>query len=403
VPVGARVPHPSTLEKITSRCGQAAVDQLNEALLNKAAAKKLLKLEKVRADTTVVPANVKYPSDAGLLAKGVSRLAVLTRRLKAMGLAARTKTRDRRRSMNARAHGIGSWLRRRTEEAKEEVLAITAEMAAIAEAALADATKVAASSARGIRRRGKAAPARAKAALAELDDIAATLQKVIAQTNERLAGGMPDGAERVVSFHDKDARPIRKGRLGVPVEFGFKAQVLDNLDGVVLDYEVMKGNPADAPLLVPAVRRIKALFGKAPRAVTAGRGYGEASVDAELAGMGVKKVVIPRKGKPSAPRKKTEAAPGFRKLVKWRTGSEGRIASLKRGYGWSRSLMNGTAGTSTWCGWGIFASNAIKIAHLAATAANPVPPSPKRRPGPQPRAPGSSGQGPLVPTPLLAA
>ena len=231
---------------------------------------------------------------------------------------------------------------------------------------------------RGIRRRGQAAPSRAKATLAELDDIATTLRKVIAQTNERLAGGMPDGAERVVSFHDKDARPIRKGRLGVPVEFGFKAQVLDNRDGVVLDYEVMKGNPADAPLLVPAVRRIKALFGQAPRAVTADRGYGEARVDAELTAVGVKKVAIPRKGKPSASRKKAEAAPGFRKLVKWRTGSEGRIASLKRGYGWSRSLMDGTAGTSTWCGWGIFASNATKIAHLAATAANPLPPSPKR-------------------------
>jgi IS5 family transposase len=35
VPLGAAVPHPSTLEKITSRCGEEAIAGLNEALLKK--------------------------------------------------------------------------------------------------------------------------------------------------------------------------------------------------------------------------------------------------------------------------------------------------------------------------------------------------------------------------------
>lgn len=403
VPIGAAVPDPSTLEKITSRCGEAAIRELNNALLKKANAQKLIKLDKVRADTTVVPANVRYPTDSGLLARGVARLAVLTKRLKEMGLAARTGARDRRRSMNSRAHEIGAWLRRRSDEAKEEVLAITGEMAKIAEAALADAAKVAANSARGIRRRGEAVPKRAKATLAELKDVAATLERVLAQTRQRLGGQVPDGAERVVSFHDKDARPIRKGRLGVPVEFGEKAQVCDNSDGVVVDYEAFLGNPADAPLLAPAFRRIKALFAKVPRLATADRGYGEAKVEAELTEIGVKRVVIPRKGKPSAARRKVESARGFRGAVKWRTGSEGRIASLKRSFGWGRSLMDGTAGTSTWCGWGVLASNAIKIAHLAAereASPTPEPTKPaeeRRRSGPPP------GKPPPTPAPILAA
>lgn len=41
------------------------------------------------------------------------------------------------------------------------------------------------------------------------------------------------------------ARPIAKGRLGRPVEFGYKGQVLDNDDGVVLDHNVEEGNPPD--------------------------------------------------------------------------------------------------------------------------------------------------------------
>lgn len=85
----------------------------------------------------------------------------------------------------------------------------------------------------------------------------------------------PDGATRRVSLHDPDARPIAKGRLGKPVEFGHKAQVADNEDGVVLDYTVEAGNPADPPQLQPAVERIKDRTGRLPRTVTADRGYGE--------------------------------------------------------------------------------------------------------------------------------
>jgi IS5 family transposase len=33
IPLGAKVPHPSTLEKITTRCGPATIEALNEALL----------------------------------------------------------------------------------------------------------------------------------------------------------------------------------------------------------------------------------------------------------------------------------------------------------------------------------------------------------------------------------
>ena len=47
-------------------------------------------------------------------------------------------------------------------------------------------------------------------------------QRVVAQTRRRLNGAMPESASRRVSFHDVDARPIRKGRLGRPVEFGYK-------------------------------------------------------------------------------------------------------------------------------------------------------------------------------------
>jgi IS5 family transposase len=81
-----------------------------------------------------------------------------------------------------------------------------------------------------------------------LGELAVTIERtatVVAQARTRLAGQVPDGATRLVSLHDPDARPIRKGRIDRPVEFGYKAQVADNDDGIILDYAVEYGAAPD--------------------------------------------------------------------------------------------------------------------------------------------------------------
>jgi hypothetical protein len=95
VPLGERMPHPTTLMKTTTRCGEETIAALNEALLAKAVAAHVVKSDKVRADTTVVEANVAYPTDSGLMAKGVARMAGMVKALHGIGLATRTKARDR--------------------------------------------------------------------------------------------------------------------------------------------------------------------------------------------------------------------------------------------------------------------------------------------------------------------
>jgi len=173
-----------------------------------------------------------------------------------------------------------------------------------------------------------------------LDELSSTLEltgKLLAQTRVRLAGNTPDSSSRVVSLNDPDARPIRKGRLGKPVEFGYKAQVADNADGVILDHTVEQGAPPDGPMLAPAIERITRRAGRPPRAVTTDRGYGDTSVESDPHELGVKTVVIPRRAKPGVSRREFEHRRAFRKMVKWRTGSEGRISNLKRDYGWNRT------------------------------------------------------------------
>jgi IS5 family transposase len=201
-------------------------------------------------------------------------------------------------------------------------------------------------------------------AVGDLTELLDATRRIVDQTRQRLAGTMPDGATRQVSLHDPDARPIRKGRLGKPVEFGHKAQVCDNEDGIVLDHDVQPGNPADGPRLAPSVERVIKRTGRKPRTVTADRGYGEACIDDDLHGPGVRHVVIPRKGRPSKARQAQERQRTFRRHVKWRTGCEGRISHLKRNYRWDRTMIDTTEGARIWTGHGVLAHNLAKISAL---------------------------------------
>ena len=368
--IDGRVPHPTTLMKITTRCGSEVIEQLNEALLAKAAETRLLRTGKVRADTTVVPANVARPTDSGLLAGAISAMNRQIQRIKAAGAAPRTRWRDRTRAAGRRARAINSKLRLRQTQTREETQAvvhrITGELADLAVRAARDAAPVLRNARRALRTATGRRDGRLRRAV---DELAATLQHtatVITQTRSRLAGVMPDSATRLVSLHDCDARPIRRGRLGHPTEFGYKAQIVDNADGVIVDHTVEQGNPSDAGQLGPAIERITRRTGRPPRTVTADRGYGEARVATALHGLGVRTVVIPRKGQPGPARRAVEHRPAFRRLVKWRTGCEGRIAGLKRRSGWDRTLLDGLTGARIWCGHGVFAHNLTKISALAA-------------------------------------
>jgi transposase, IS5 family len=367
------VPAPSTLSKITTRCGENAVLGLNEALLARADAAKLVKTGKVRADTTVVSANVEYPTDSGLLAHTVTLIGKLVARIRAAGGATRTVFRDATDTAATMVHAIGAKLKLRTAEGKQEaqatVLRLTGELADLAQQAINDASAVLDNARRTLRRVAGRQGGRLHRAINELSTMVIRRSRVVAQGRRRVAGERIESATRLVSLHDPDARPIVKGRLGKPVEFGYKAQVVDNEDGLVLDYDVKTGNPADAEQLAPAIRRIAKRLGRVPAQATADRGYGEAAVDRELEQLGVQTVVIPRKGQPDKARQAVEHSPGFRELVKWRTGSEGRISHLKRRYGWDRSLADGRDRTTTWCGYGILAHNLVKVARLEATKA----------------------------------
>ena len=109
-------------------------------------------------------------------------------------------------------------LRRRSGVAMAEVDRLTGEVAAIARHTLRQVQVVARNARSGLARRP--GDGRLGRLIGELQETIAATERLLAQTDQRLAGNrvIPD---RLVSLSDPDARPIRKGKPGRPTEFGY--------------------------------------------------------------------------------------------------------------------------------------------------------------------------------------
>src|SRR5262249_23253035 len=371
IPLDGKVPHPTTLMKLTARCGEEAVAGLNEALWAKAAGAKLLRTARVRADTTVIGANVAYPTDSGAVGQGGGQAGAHgAAGAGPAGGATGTAIADRRRAAARRVRAIAAKLRTRAKLGREESTAaiarVTGELADLAEKTAAEAAavlrngrralpKALSGRARGRLRRGRGGPGgRGGGGAAPRGP------------GPGPPGGRPPAAATGrASGQARAAGRTRKARIDRRVEFGYKAQVAGNDGGIILDYSVELGAAPDGPPLAPAVERVSRRAGRPPAAVTADRGYGQPSVERDLHELGVRTVAIPRQATTSAARKAIEHSRSFHRLVKWRTGSEGRISYLKRGYGWDRTRLDGKQGAAIWCGHGVFAHNLVKIGALA--------------------------------------
>jgi transposase, IS5 family len=354
IPLDRPVPHPTTLVKLVRRAGPEVIEQVNAALVAKLAQGKLLRARKLRVDTTVVEADIDYPTDADLLEQAVRKLGGLVRRIKGRGAASRTRFRDRGRAAGRRMKQLARTLRRRTGVAMAEVDRLTGEVARLARQTVREVEVVARNARRTLARRP--GDGRLGRLVGELDETIIHTGRLLAQTDQRLAGNRVI-ADRLVSLADPDARPIRKGKPRHPTQFGYTLLLAEDERGFIADHQLQQGNPPDAPQLVPAVQRVVAVTGRAPGTVVGDRGFGTAANDQAVAALGVKRVGLQRTGTPGTARLALERTRAFRRLRNWRVGIEARISHLKRGFGLRRTRLRRLGGARTWVGLGIFAYN----------------------------------------------
>jgi IS5 family transposase len=125
ISLGERVPHESTVRKLTRRLGGAVVDELTRLVISKARRECHFQARSARIDSTVIEADVRYPSDAALSLAGARTLARQARMLRALIGQDAGHVRDRSRALGRRLRAISRTMRRRTGESKAQVLALT--------------------------------------------------------------------------------------------------------------------------------------------------------------------------------------------------------------------------------------------------------------------------------------
>jgi transposase, IS5 family len=354
--LAGRVPDESTVRKLTRRVGTEMVNEITRALITGACREKRFRARAVRIDSTVIEADVRYPTDAGLASHGVRALAREARKVGALLKEKTVRVRDRSRVMGRTLRAISRTIRRRTGQAKSEVLTLTARTGRLLEESIKQTRKLAAVA--RARARGRGAKAKLAAA-GRLQELADHCEKVAKQIKQRVAG--EPITDRLISLSDPDARPIRKGKLGKPNEFGYIAQICEVTEntkrgarGLILPAASAPGNPTENTLLPVTIAELTRLE-ISPREVALDGGFQSGPTSESLAELAPERVFISGRQQPGS--KRTQ-----RRLQRYRTGAEGRISHLKRSYGLHRSHLKGHEGQRTWTGWGILAYNLDTLA-----------------------------------------
>jgi transposase, IS5 family len=347
-------PHESTVRKLTRRLGPALVAELTRAVIAKAARETRFRARALRCDSTVVEADVRWPSDAGLALDGARALAREGRRAAALAGKDARRVRDRSRAIAGRLRLIGRTLARRSGARRAEVLRLTGEAGELLARSVREARSLAAETRRRARGRGARAKLAASATLTELADRA---EKVARQISRRLAG--EPIADRLVSLADPDARPIRKGKSGKPVEFGYVFQLAEltantrrGARGFILPPKTLVGSPNETELLPATAAELRGA-GIVPREVALDGGFEPTTTNPLLPPRA--EVFIAGRQAPTSPRTR-------RRLARYRVGCEGRISHLKRSYGLARTRLRGHPGAETWVGWSVLAYNLDTLA-----------------------------------------
>jgi IS5 family transposase len=350
-----RVPDESTIRKLVRRLGPEVIEQITRAVIAGATSgERRFVTRAVRIDSTVVEADVRYPADLGLAADATKLLA-----REAAAIGDRTgddapRVRDRSRAVGQRLRKLNRTLAARTGQGKPTALRLTGEAGRLVARSVREARRVA----EHLRQRARGRGAQAKLAAAErLDEAADVADKVARQIRQRLVGEKI--TDRLVSIADPDARPIRKGKLRAPTEFGYVVQLAEVCEntrrgarGLIVPAATAIGSPNEPDLLPATAAELDRLRLK-PRELALDGGFFPIGVAEQLPEP--ERVFIA--GRQSAGSRRTN-----RRLARFRVGIEGRISHLKRRYGLKRSRLKGHRGARTWTAWAILAYNLDTLA-----------------------------------------
>jgi IS5 family transposase len=355
------VPKHDAFNRAFNRLTPETLRAINDAVVHAAVALGLEDGRKLRVDTTVVETDIHHPTDNRLLWDSVRVLTRLVRRLHDLLPTGVGPFTNRTRAARRRMHEIE---RMTAKQRHTQQLPTYRALIGLAEQVVQNARAVVA------RTQGRGGDILTRVAVTAIQqEIARHCElgdRVIGQTRRRvLHGEQVPTEDKVYSIFETHTDLIKRGKVLKPVEFGHKVFLAESGGGLITQYRVLTGNPADQLHVAPSLERHTEGFGHAPHLYSSDRGFfNDANLDA-CQEAGVRLACIPQAGgKRSVDREAFEKSPAFKKGQRFRAGIEGRISVLFRGRGMKRALVEGRDRFELLVGAAVLANNLLVIADL---------------------------------------
>jgi IS5 family transposase len=163
---------------------------------------------------------------------------------------------------------------------------------------------------------------------------------------KEIKGEKVPNEEKIYSIYEQHTDIIVKGSR--EVKFGHKVDLCSGKSNLVLNCQVLRGNPSDKELFAPAVDAIIDNYEQVPRDCTTGGGYASLANQDHAKEKGITNIVFNKvvgSLQNIAGSKNMET-----RLKKWRSGIEAIISNIKRGFNLARC---------TWKGWEHFVAKVL--------------------------------------------
>ena len=339
----------------------ATTAKIHARVVGRARTERVAVGRKLRTDTTVAESNIHYPTDSTLLADGVRVLGRAVKRIAAQCAAGAVAAVDHGRAVTHRVLEIHRAAKSFADTGREKLQDSYCKLLGITRSVVRQAEKITADL-----RAGKLAitgsSRRVLCEAMKLDHFLPLVAQVMLQTKARVFAGDRHAENKIVSLFEEHTQVIRKGKVHKPTEFGRLVRIDQVENGVVSNYSVAQGNPADATQWEPALSGHQERFDRAPELATADRGFYSAANERTAQELGVKRVALPARGKLSPVRKALQKQRWFRRALRWRGQIEPGIATLKHRFGMVRAFYKGDQGFQRWVGWSVITNNLVAIA-----------------------------------------
>ena len=320
---------------------------INEQLAHYAVKRREMDVSQIRADTTVIEANIHYPTDSSLL---WDSYRVLSRLLRAVRTEAPALCPHRFHDKKAKKdlvyvhRSVRSNVKARQRAWKRRFRRLHDRVCRLERIAASLLKPLAASDNFVLRGLG-----------AELKHYLPLVRK-ICRTAERatLKGETVPARDRIFSLFEEHTELIQRGKSHKPIEFGHAVWLAQSRGKFITDYEVMAEKIPDSELLGEITERHKAAFRHYPEAITADTGFRAVPEEMSTVHKHVATVAVPGRGQNRA---KIDTC-----WHHFRAGIEGSISVLKRAFRLSICMYRGFKSFAAAVGLAVFCHNLVNLA-----------------------------------------